>query len=1125
MIQNIHSASNDLNKKMRIMILVFLLLFLSNTYGTEWDCTGASNTGTFQRSTACTISGTGPYAGGVGVTNTLEIVGTVEDMNNLIVITAPSVQRHFYINGVNDKLVLRYLKLIGGDVSSYSNYPNNAGGSIFIYTSGGTLLLYSSIIANNQAVNGGGIAASGDPSNIEKTNVIINRTIITKNKATSSINGQSYGGGCWIVNGNGILVRTSISKNTAGVQGGGGGLYLSKGSSTDTMTVQIRETTFTANNGNNYGNEIYVGGTPTISIVNTLFNQPVDSNRNFYDQHEGATWNTCANNVCTDTPFTGTCTAVNNANTKYGVFCQYNNNYKSDCFPGTSLIIGGVQTGQLGCHPCATGTYQDEPNKATCKTCNAGTYNTEEGQLSISSCKPCEKGYQCPRRSKVQQQCDAGTYQDEPSQTTCKNCEPGKYGTETRQTAEVQACTTCPLGKVSSCGSSGASSTNGGMLCNAPYTTCIPCDANYYSTDGKSCNRCTGDKVSPRGSAACYDLSSMLQNMHSLSEQQGGIIKSLALSNAKSNEVKQKANGLIAKLSLNWATQDVINEAQILRDKLSKLPDYNVTHHCEQEKERLAYGVLRTGIIVPTNAEIDDKYCLNENRDRLISSFCNFRPRFIKLLQEKLYPRLPLLPKYTGRDLWPNICCRKDNFQHLKTCNDPSGKVPRSHIVPFALAQGGNITVDNLYGEIVDVLKKDGYLQQGMNKAVEGIKDGDKLQQKVNNLFETTLLCGPREFGLPTNEAIRLCELFYPYEHMLATYYNEVNALLKPLQRRRRRRMLGVWSGITNLMSSASAFVFGDGDEADVNDQANLIRRLEDKMEVLEKKDAILEKKDAISRNEIQDLKQDLNQKDTISRKKIQHLEKKDAIIQRQSNKTNTFLSILKRNGISKRRLGTTSDALCPFVTMSDVSEYEKDIDTFCTGYTHIDLNHPGTVINLAIMTPWDIPAKMIPELREKARYEISDDCPTPMFTAKDISLQNIDGTDLFVVQLDATSPNGYLRKELPQCGAANNIALKPHIPKTTIDVKIWRDHEDCCKDTKDYKVCKAIKCLPTDDPNGIEPVNDPWTKQQVGYHYKVIGTTYTATCDNKPNSKPCGSNARRRSLLQDEYGNSGERL
>ena len=363
--------------------------------------------------------------------------------------------------------------------------------------------------------------------------------------------------------------------------------------------------------------------------------------------------------------------------------------------------------------------------------------------------------------------------------------------------------------------------------------------------------KCSSSQVSPPNSTRCYDIANMLQNVQSLSAQQGGIIKAVALSNAKSNEVKQKANGLIAKLSLNWATQDVINEAQILRDKLSKLPDYNVTHHCEQEKERLAYGVLRTGVIVPSDAEIDNKYCLNENRNRLISSFCNFRPRFIKLLKDKLNPVLPSFPKYTGRGLWPNICCRKDNFENLKSCNDPSGNVPRSHIVPFALAQGGNITVQNLYGEIVDIIKKDGYLQQGMNKPLQGIHGGDKLQTKLKNLFETTLLCGPREFGLPTNEAIRLCELFYPYEHMLSTYYDEVNALLEFLQRRRRRRrrrLLGVWpsirDGFTNLINSASGVVFGkdeddnhendesvDLDDGNVDNSGN--RKLEDEVKML----------------------------------------------------------------------------------------------------------------------------------------------------------------------------------------------------------------------------------------------------------------------------------------------------
>ena len=114
-----------------VMIAMLLVLSTKHAHGTEWDCTGASNTGTFQRSTGCTISGTTTTnGGGVVVTNTLEIVGTVEDMNNLIVITAPSKQRHFYINGVNNKLVLRYLKLTGGDVSDYRSNPAKDGGSI-----------------------------------------------------------------------------------------------------------------------------------------------------------------------------------------------------------------------------------------------------------------------------------------------------------------------------------------------------------------------------------------------------------------------------------------------------------------------------------------------------------------------------------------------------------------------------------------------------------------------------------------------------------------------------------------------------------------------------------------------------------------------------------------------------------------------------------------------------------------------------------------------------------------------------------------------------------------------------------------------------------------------------------
>ena len=61
---------------------------------------------------------------------------------------------------------------------------------------------------------------------------------------------------------------------------------------------------------------------------------------------------------------------------------------------------------------------------------------------------------------------------------------------------------------------------------------------------------------------------------------------------------------------------------------------------------------------------------------------------------------------------------------------------------------------------------------------------------------------------------------------------------------------------------------------------------------------------------------------------------------------------------------------------------------------------------------------------------------------------------------------------------------------------------------------------------HGITKVKDEWTNLQIGYNYKVTGTTFTAKCDHKPNSE-CGSsvNSRRRRLLQLEYGNSGDRL
>ena len=90
----------------------------------------------------------------------IEITGSSTDMNNLVTITAASNKRHFYINGIKNKLILRYLKLTGGDVRSHSTAPDKHGGSIYIYT--GTLNIHFTTLSKNYAKEGGAICAKSN---------------------------------------------------------------------------------------------------------------------------------------------------------------------------------------------------------------------------------------------------------------------------------------------------------------------------------------------------------------------------------------------------------------------------------------------------------------------------------------------------------------------------------------------------------------------------------------------------------------------------------------------------------------------------------------------------------------------------------------------------------------------------------------------------------------------------------------------------------------------------------------------------------------------------------------------------------------------------------------------------
>merc|ERR1712167_530532 len=97
---------------------------------------------------------------------------------------------------------------------------------------------------------------------------------------------------------------------------------------------------------------------------------------------------------------------------------------------------------------------------------------------------------------------------------------------------------------------------------------------------------------------------------------------------------------------------------------------------------------------IALHEEVDGKTCLSTNRDELVSAFCNFRTYFDKTLSKHNLGN--------AKEFWPNICCAST----VDTCN--STKVERHKMVPFALAQGGKVTKNALYGEILDVLRATG---------------------------------------------------------------------------------------------------------------------------------------------------------------------------------------------------------------------------------------------------------------------------------------------------------------------------------------------------------------------------------------------------------------------------------
>ena len=143
-------------------------------------------------------------------------------------------------------------------------------------------------------------------------------------------------------------------------------------------------------------------------------------------------------------------------------------------------------------------------------------------------------------------------------------------------------------------------------------------------------------------------------------------------------------------------------------------------------------------------------------------------------------------------------------------------------------------------------------------------------------------------------------------------------------------------------------------------------------------------------------------------------------------------------------------------IILDKIKENRKELEekkgTFCKGYKHLDLSTPQ-INNFAIQyVQRDIAKKCanhdkcMETLTTSLRIEVIDKtCPSPLFTANDISLQkiNMDGLGKVkkewaaVVKLNTKSENGYLKSELPYCKARDYLIGNKVKVKGYVDVEL----------------------------------------------------------------------------------------
>ena len=130
--------------------------------------------------------------------------------------------------------------------------------------------------------------------------------------------------------------------------------------------------------------------------------------------------------------------------------------------------------------------------------------------------------------------------------------------------------------------------------------------------------------------------------------------------------------------------------------------------------------------------------------------------------------------------------------------------------------------------------------------------------------------------------------------------------------------------------------------------------------------------------------------------------------------------------------------------------------------------------------------------LHDRVLIEVLDssECPAPLFSANDISIQQVamyaketKKEWVAVIKLNTHTEKGYFQSELKQCFE------KPYIPKAEVKVNVFVDKKDCCNGNKDY-----TKCISTEDANcksKLKTIKSKYSDKDIGKMVTLFGARY----------------------------------